>query len=85
MGKQHVVYEGTTTELRETDTFVVLNTRIEYKYNIDNQRYVTVFTGVDNITDQYQEDLPVGADRPAGYLYGPSKPLTIYAGARLGF
>jgi outer membrane receptor for ferrienterochelin and colicins len=85
MGKQYVVYEGTTTELRETDTFVVLNTRIEYKYNIDNQRYVTVFTGVDNITDAYQEDLPLGADRPAGYLYGPAKPLTIYAGARLGF
>lgn len=85
MGKQYVVYEGTTTELRETDTFVVLNTRVEYKYNIDNQRYVTFYTGVDNITDAYQDDLPLGQNRPAGYLYGPSKPLTVYAGARLGF
>jgi len=85
MGKQYVVYEGTTTELRETGTFVVLNARVEYKYMVDNQRYVQLYTGVDNITDAYQEDLPVGQDRPAGYLYGPSKPLTIYAGARLGF
>jgi outer membrane receptor for ferrienterochelin and colicins len=84
MGQQHVVYEGVTTELRETDAFAVLNARAEYNFRAADGRFMTLYAGVDNIFDSYQEDLPTGEDRPAGYVYGPSKPLTIYFGARMG-
>ncbi len=84
MGRQHVVYEGVTTELRETDAFAVLNVRAEYNFRATDGRFMTLYAGVDNIFDSYQEDLPIGEDRPAGYVYGPSKPLTVYVGAQMG-
>ncbi len=84
MGAQYAVYEGATTELRHTDTFVVLNARAEYRFTAADGRFMSLYAGVDNITDAYQDDLATGADRPAGYVYGPAKPLTIYMGARVG-
>ncbi len=85
MGHQYALYEGDSTELRKTGTFTVYNTRAEYKLAADDGRFVAIYAGVDNINDQYQKDLPLGQDRPAGYVYGPAKPLTIYGGARMGF
>ncbi len=83
MGAQRVLYEGDTTELRETDSFVVLNVKGEYQFRMTDGRYVTLYAGVDNITDAYQQDLAIGESRPAGYIYGPAKPLTFFVGTRL--
>jgi len=34
----------------------------------------TLKSGVKNITFEYQEDLDEGAERDAGYVYGPATP-----------
>lgn len=72
-------------KLEETETFVVLNTRLEYVWQVDNSRTLVVFGGVDNITDQFQDDLDEGDERDAGYIYGPVKPRTCYLGCEMSF
>lgn len=85
LGKMFVAHETDTLDIVETDTFVVLNTKLQYRWDIDNKRYMEFFVGIDNITNAYQDDLDKGADRDAGYVYGPIKPRTYYLGASLGF
>lgn len=41
--------------------------------------------GVKNLTDQYQEDLDMGPDRDAGYVYGPRFPRTLYTSVKFEF
>lgn len=71
--------------LEKTETFVVLNTRLEYEWQVDNSRTLVVFGGIDNITDQFQDDLDEGYERDAGYIYGPVKPRTYYLGCEMSF
>ena len=69
--------------LEKTDSFVVLNAQIQYRWKIDEYRTADLFAGIDNITDSYQDDLDVGDTRDAGYIYGPIKPRTYYMGMRV--
>ncbi|NOQ22347.1 MAG: TonB-dependent receptor [Candidatus Aegiribacteria sp.] len=46
---------------------------------------LTVKAGVKNITNVFQEDLDQGAERDAGYVYGPASPRKITLGLELGF
>jgi hypothetical protein len=39
---------------------------------------VTLYAGVDNITDAYQQDLAIGESRPAGTSTGGYKPLHVF-------
>lgn len=41
--------------------------------------------GIKNITDEYQGDLDQGANRDAGYVYGPRFPRTYYASLKYMF
>lgn len=43
----------------------------------------TLYTGVQNLFDSYQRDLDRDSTRDAGYVYGPSRPRTLFAGIRL--
>jgi outer membrane receptor for ferrienterochelin and colicins len=81
LGKAHVQKED---EFVEVDDFWIFGVQAKYTYQFD-EKYLSVYAGIDNITNAYQDDLGEGADRPAGYLYGPSKPRTYYAGCRYGF
>jgi outer membrane receptor for ferrienterochelin and colicins len=38
---------------------------------------------VSNIFNQYQDDFDKGKYRDSNYVYGPSKPRTIYFGLKL--
>ncbi|MBP7603851.1 MAG: TonB-dependent receptor [Spirochaetes bacterium] len=69
--------------LEKTDSFLVLNAQLLYRWKIDEHRPADLFAGVDNITDSYQDDLDVGDTRDAGYIYGPIKPRTYYVGMRV--
>ncbi len=40
--------------------------------------------GVKNLADSYQKDLDKGADRDAGYIYGPVSPRMFYVGIEHG-
>lgn len=46
---------------------------------------LAVKVGVKNITNVFQEDLDQGAERDAGYVYGPASPRKILLGLELSF
>jgi outer membrane receptor for ferrienterochelin and colicins len=92
MGKQWIFKES-VNGLVETPMFAVFNARVAYRFSLPGSSYLEVYGGVDNITNQYQDDLDrldisgstVSGERDAGYVYGPGKPRTYYLGAKAGF
>ncbi len=86
IGSQKLEHDVGTplNRLEKTDTFLVLNAQLQYRWKIDEYRYADLFVGIDNISDSYQDDLDVGDTRDAGYIYGPIKPRTYYLGMRAG-
>ncbi len=88
------VWNGGFQYYRYTPTFYVFNVRLKYRQPLPGNTYIEIFGGVDNITNTYQRDLDrmvvlpnatVLGERDAGYVYGPTKPLTFYAGVKGGF
>ncbi len=57
---------------------------MSYKIDLKNDRYITPFIGLRNILDSRQDDYDKGADRDAGYVYGPRMPRTLFAGIKGG-
>ncbi|HSV97241.1 MAG TPA: TonB-dependent receptor [Spirochaetota bacterium] len=86
IGSQKLEHDVGTplNRLEKTDTFLVLNAQLRYRWKIDEYRHADLFAGVDNISDSYQDDLDEGDTRDAGYIYGPVKPRTYYLGMRVG-
>jgi outer membrane receptor for ferrienterochelin and colicins len=72
-----------TGELRESDRFFDLGSKIHYNIKI-NGATLQLFTGIKNIFNSYQEDFDMGINRDPAYVYGPVSPRTIYFGIRLG-
>lgn len=61
-----------------------LGTKISYRINIPRiDSGVELFGGVSNILDDYQNDFDKGKNRDSNYVYGPSKPRTVYFGLRI--
>lgn len=86
IGSQKLEHDVGTAlnRLETTDSFLVLNAQLQYRWKIDEYSYADIFAGIDNITDSYQDDLDEGDTRDAGYIYGPIKPRTYYLGMRVG-
>jgi outer membrane receptor for ferrienterochelin and colicins len=40
--------------------------------------------GIQNVFNQYQKDFDLGVNRDATYIYGPSRPRTIFVGLKIG-
>lgn len=70
-------------ELRESDIFFDTGVKLCYHLPFDKTK-MTVFAGMKNIFNAYQEDLDVGIDRDPAYIYGPLAPRTLYFGLRIG-
>lgn len=81
----HVIdIETERTILETTATFLDNNIKVAYKFRTkDNYRF-EFFTGVQNIFNSYQSDFDLGADRDAGYVYGPLRPRTVFGGVKFG-
>jgi len=71
--------------LETTRPFWVVNVRLRKPINITEHYRMSIFTGVHNLLNSYQEDLDKGADRDSGYVYGPAKPRSFYAGFEFSF
>ena len=85
-GKMLVPYFGTENpdgELRESDNFFDLGTKLSYKVKL-NGASVEFSGGVKNIFNSYQNDFDRGVDRDPAYIYGPLLPRTIYFGVKFG-
>jgi outer membrane receptor for ferrienterochelin and colicins len=71
--------------LETTHPFWVMNTKLHKKINFAKNSSINVFFGIFNLLDSYQKDLDMGANRDSGYVYGPAKPRSFYAGFQFSF
>jgi outer membrane receptor for ferrienterochelin and colicins len=63
-----------------------METNIKLGYTIELKRIdssIEFFGGVTNLFDSYQDDFDSGKNRDSGYVYGPSKPRSIFFGIKL--
>ncbi|MGB2844874.1 MAG: hypothetical protein WBC02_08465, partial [Candidatus Aminicenantaceae bacterium] len=72
-------------KLETTDAFWVMNTKLRKPVNFTEDLRISVFFGVHNILNSYQKDLDKSVDRDSGYVYGPAKPRSFYAGFKFSF
>ena len=68
-----------------TNAFFDMGLKLSYDFKIYRTIGLQINGGVKNIFNSYQRDFDQGADRDAGYIYGPSLPRTIFVGAKLSF
>lgn len=75
-------YAGYVTNdvLVTTESFFDLNAQIKYSVLVHKSTTIDFKLGMKNIFNAYQKDLDVGANRDAGYIYGPTYPRTIFLG-----
>jgi outer membrane receptor for ferrienterochelin and colicins len=71
--------------LETTETFWVLNAKLAKSVSLTQNNKVGLFVGIFNILDSYQKDLDQGIFRDSGYVYGPTKPRSYYAGFEFSF
>jgi outer membrane receptor for ferrienterochelin and colicins len=71
--------------LETTDPFWVVNLKLNRKVGLKSKASINFLAGIFNLFDSYQKDLDLGADRDSGYVYGPSKPRSFYAGLEYSF
>ena len=69
--------------LETTPEFFDLNLTTFYDFKLNNDLTFQVGGGIKNIFNSYQKDFDKGADRDAGYIYGPMQPRTIYLSIKL--
>lgn len=67
-----------------TPNFFDMGIKIAYDYKLSNNNVIQLNGGVKNIFNSYQNDFDQGADRDAGYIYGPALPRTFFLGLKLG-
>ena len=79
----HVIDAETEfTVIEETPVFFEQNLRLSYEMPLKNTFNLEFFGGVQNILDSFQDDFDLGAERDAGYVYGPGRPQTLFFGAK---
>jgi outer membrane receptor for ferrienterochelin and colicins len=71
--------------LETTQPFWVVNARLLKSVALTESCKINIFIGVFNIFNSYQKDLDKGVDRDSGYVYGPAKPRSFYAGFEFSF
>ena len=67
-----------------TPNFFDMGIKVAYDIKLSNNSVLQLNGGVKNIFNSYQNDFDKGADRDAGYIYGPALPRTFFVGLKLG-
>ncbi len=67
--------------LENVQDFFTQHIKLAYQFPVDESK-MTLEAGVQNIFNQFQNDFDQGADRDAGYVYGPLRPRTYFIGLR---
>lgn len=79
----HVIdIESERTIIEKTPSFFEHNLKLTYTLKTADQYRLEFFGGVQNLSNSYQEDFDRGADRDAGYVYGPLRPRTFFVGLK---
>ncbi len=85
MDVAHVIDPDTEeTVIKTTPPFFENNIKFAYTFRLQKQYNLELFGGVQNIFNSYQNDFDRGADRDAGYVYGPLRPRTFFMGLNFG-
>ncbi|MGB0372404.1 MAG: TonB-dependent receptor plug domain-containing protein [Opitutales bacterium] len=79
------VARNTTEDIANTPEFTVIDFGLSKSFKLNKTIDLTIRAGINNILDEYQEDLETGAERDSDYVYGPRYPRTYTLGARLDF
>ena len=69
--------------LEKSEDFFEMNTKMAYTFLLPDKLSIQFFTGIQNIFNNYQKDFDKGIFRDAGYIYGPSRPRTLFFGIKL--
>ena len=70
--------------LEKTEDFMEVNFKTAYIFELAKSFQLELNLGVQNIFNQYQKDFDIGVDRDANYVYGPSRPRTVFVGLKFG-
>ncbi len=68
-----------------TPDFFDINAKLAYDIPIQNSLVLQLNGGVQNIFNSYQNDFDKGAERDAGYIYGPTAPRSYYMGCKITY
>jgi len=63
-----------------TRSFLEVNFKMSKEWHLHKTMPLTVSMGIQNIFNAYQDDFDTGVQRDAGYIYGPSRPRTVFFG-----
>ncbi|TLX74037.1 TonB-dependent receptor [Labilibacter sediminis] len=71
-------------ELFKSPDFFENNIKLSYEFSwLEKGVGFELYGGVQNIFNQYQDDFDTGKNRDSGYIYGPSRPRTVFFGLKL--
>jgi len=81
----HVIDPDTEfTIIERTPAFMETNFKGAYTFSLEGDFFIELQAGVQNIFNSYQDDFDLGPERDAGYVYGPMRPRTFFAGLKMG-
>ena len=63
-----------------TRSFLEVNFKMSKEWHLHKTMPLTLSMGIQNIFNAYQKDFDKGVQRDAGYIYGPSRPRTLFFG-----
>lgn len=72
-------------ELVRSKSFLDLGAKVSYDFKLFSKANLQVFVGMNNIFNSFQSDHDFGPNRDSAYIYGPTTPLSGYAGVRFTF
>lgn len=71
------------TVVKTSEAFMELGFRLAWRFDLRDDYQLQLTAGVHNLFDSYQQDLDRGAERDAGYVYGPARPRSIFFGVKI--
>ncbi len=85
MDVPHVINpDNEFTIIERTPTFVEANLKAAYTFTFNNNFFIELNGGVQNIFNSYQDSFDVGPDRDSGFIFGPIRPRTVFFGLKFG-
>ena len=80
-------FAGYVPEDREETTPHFFDMQVKLAYDIPLAQAFTlqINGGVQNLFNSYQSDFDKGANRDAGYIYGPSTPRSFFVGCKISY
>lgn len=84
MDVQHIVdVENEYTVIEKSPSFFENNVKASYEFQMRKNFALELYAGVQNMFNSFQKDFDSGINRDAGYVYGPTRPRTGFAGVKL--